>query len=258
MRNFYVYYLRRPDKLDYFDSSKHQPFYVGKGCNGRHLEHRKEAFDLLHKLGKKKYKIAIIHSLWKQGADFEEDIVFDNLAEQEAFDLEKEIIEMYGRKDNNTGLLANLTNGGKGGMSGYNPSIETRQKLRDVILQLSDEEKTERNKRISLALSGENHYNYGKHRSLETKEKLREANLGKVVPEETRLKIGVTLKGRISNRKGVKQSPETIEKRRKALLGKPRSLETKEKIRQAAIGRKHTPEAKEKMRQAKLKRKKGN
>lgn len=68
--------------------------------------------------------------------------------------------------------------------------------------------------------------------SPETREKLRQANLGK------------------------KQSPELIEKRRQAILGKKRSLEFREKMRQAAlgntrnVGRRQSPEAVEKSRQA--------
>ncbi len=42
-------------------------------------------------------------------------IVKDNLTEQEAWDLEINLIEKYGRQDTGTGILKNKTDGGEGG-----------------------------------------------------------------------------------------------------------------------------------------------
>jgi hypothetical protein len=41
-------------------------------------------------------------------------ILKNNLYEDEAYDLEKNLIHFYGRKNNNTGILRNLTDGGEG------------------------------------------------------------------------------------------------------------------------------------------------
>lgn len=41
-------------------------------------------------------------------------IVKSNLSEEEAFKLEIKLIKKYGRKDNNTGILRNMTDGGEG------------------------------------------------------------------------------------------------------------------------------------------------
>lgn len=56
-KDFYIYFLRRPDKIDPIEPWNNQPFYVGKGSNGRYLEHRKEADYLLNKPGRKTCKI---------------------------------------------------------------------------------------------------------------------------------------------------------------------------------------------------------
>lgn len=113
-RDFYVYYLRRPDKWDPLHPELWQPFYVGKGCNGRLYCHRWEAIGLSHKPGTKTPKIQLIHKLWKIDLDFIEEIMFDNLTEQEAFDIEISAIAFYGRINNGTGILTNLTDGGDG------------------------------------------------------------------------------------------------------------------------------------------------
>lgn len=60
----------------------------------------------------------------------------DSLDEKTAFELEKELIAKYGRKDLGTGILRNRSEGGEG-YSGYKPSEETIKKT-----------------------SGKNHYNY--------------------------------------------------------------------------------------------------
>jgi len=88
---FYVYaYLRKNDLT---------PYYIGKGKGkrawrpyGRHV-----------KLPADKKRIIVI---------------VDELAEEIAFDWEKMLIKLYGRKNNNTGILRNLTDGGEG-ISGW-------------------------------------------------------------------------------------------------------------------------------------------
>lgn len=261
--NFYVYYLRRPDKADPFEPEKGQPFYIGKGCNGCHLEHRKEAEKLKHKPGKKVIKIHVIHSLWKKGLDFKVDIVFDDLTEQEAFDTEKEAIKAYGRIDLETGCLANMTNGGEGTFGHIQPESQ-RKRSREANLgnthnlgkNLSEETKDKiRQKAI------------GRPKSKEHREAISKAQKGKIISEETRRKTSNTLKGR----KRGSPSLETIEKMRKSLTGRHLSEEHKEKMRaigkekgfpekarikgiQANTGAKRSEEAKQRMRDAAAKR----
>jgi group I intron endonuclease len=77
--------------------------------------------------------------------------------------------------------------------------------------------------------------------SPETREKLRQANLGKKYSEETKRKHSEQGKTRT-------QSPETREKVRLIRLGTKRSPETCEKLRLASLGRKQSEETKEKRR----------
>jgi len=90
MNEFYVYLYLREDGT---------PYYVGKGKGDRAFSNRRRKT----KCPTDKTKI-IFHS--------------ENLTEEEAFTIEKELIAKYGRKDNGTGILRNLTDGGEG-MSGF-------------------------------------------------------------------------------------------------------------------------------------------
>ena len=84
---YYVYLYLREDGT---------PYYVGKGKNGRAFRRRNYGE--------------------VQRPNDECKILFHakNLSESDAFMLEKELIAKYGRKDNNTGILRNRTDGGDG------------------------------------------------------------------------------------------------------------------------------------------------
>jgi len=83
---YYVYIYLREDGT---------PYYVGKGLGRRAFRNSGRRM--------------------KKPSD-ETKIVFhsENLTEDEAFALERELIKKYGRKDNGTGILRNLTDGGEG------------------------------------------------------------------------------------------------------------------------------------------------
>lgn len=79
----------------------------------------------------------------------------------------------------------------------------------------------------------------------ETKEKMRQAQLGKKSSAETKEKLRLA-------HLGIKHSEERREKNRLAHLGHKHSEETKLKMRRAASGKKFSEESKEKMRLAQL------
>ena len=105
----------------------------------------------------------------------------------------------------------------------------------------------------------------GKERSVETKEKLREATLAQFRNPEKRERHRIAVieamenlstesRDKLASQKGKKQSPERIEKTRQAHIGKPLSEETKRKIGKAnkisLKGKKLPVEVVEKIRQA--------
>jgi len=99
---FYTYAYLREDKT---------PYYIGKGKDNRcFIKSKTES------VSPPKDKSRII-------------FLKQNLTEQEAFKHEKYMIAVFGRKDNGTGILRNLTDGGDG-VSGYIPSESVRKARR--------------------------------------------------------------------------------------------------------------------------------
>jgi hypothetical protein len=145
---------------------------------------------------------------------FEVEILFDDLTYEEAKNKEIEFIKLYGRRDNNTGILVNMTNGGDGAL-GCIQSDESKQKKR--VVWLGRKHTTETIKKMSESQKGvKNHQyykkgilnkNYGLKRSEECRKKLSE--LGKI-------KVG-------------EKNP---------MFGKKHSEEAKQKMRDRIINRK--------------------
>ena len=106
-------YLYRHIRLDI-----NQPFYIGIGENGRAYSKRDRNVNW--------------HNIVNV-TDYEVEILMDGLTREEAFKKEREFIELYGRKDNGTGILCNKTNGGNG-QSGWKISEETRKKMGEAQL----------------------------------------------------------------------------------------------------------------------------
>ena len=100
--NFYTYAYLRPDRT---------PYYIGKGTGER---------------------IWCKHNVPNPPRDR---IIFlkQNLSEEDAFKHERYMIAVFGRKDNNTGILRNLTDGGEGA-TGRVPTKEQIEKQRDKML----------------------------------------------------------------------------------------------------------------------------
>jgi len=164
-------YVYRHIRLD-----KNEPFYIGIGSDEKY-DRSKERYNR--------------NGLWKiiaNKSDIEIEILLDGLTYEEAKEKEKEFIALYGRKNNNTGILTNLTDGGEGSL-GIVISDETRQKL--SIAHLGNKSRT------------------GHKLSIETRQKMSASALGKKKPpitDEHRKKLSLAKIGK-------KQSIETIQKR---------------------------------------------
>ena len=140
---FYVYlHLRESDG---------KPFYVGKGCG-------KRAFNFS---GRSQYWNRVSS---KHGCTVK--ILFDNLTEDVAFELEKEIIHTL---RNDGYKLCNLTDGGEG-TSGIIVSEETRKKIGAI--------------------------HKGVPKKPEAIAKTRSAHIGKIISEDTRLKMSLVQIGK--------------------------------------------------------------
>ena len=228
---FYVYELCEPTGI---------PFYVGKGKLKRICEHE------LQSRGKVKifnnHKCNIIRKIWAKRKQVDYRVVLFTNDEKFAFDKEKELINFYGRVDNDTGILSNLSDGGEG---------QTGFVFSDEILE-----------KLSLASKGKNNPMYGKKGELapgwgrkhteKEKRKMSEAMKGKnkdPLPEERKKRISMSMKGKNTWSKGRRHSEEAKRKiseatsgERNPLWGKPRSKEVREKIRLKLTGRKVTSE----------------
>jgi group I intron endonuclease len=106
----------------------------------------------------------------------------------------------------------------EGGGSSGKHSIETIQK-------------------ISLALQGCKHPNYGKTFSDETKQKISKSQIGKKLSEKTKERMSIV-------RTGKNFSDETKQKISKSQIGKKLSEKTKQKLRDAHIGKTRSIESK--------------
>ena len=162
--HFYTYAYLREDRT---------PYYIGKGKGER--VYKKSKNDI--KPPKDKNRILLL----KQ-----------NLSEKEAFQHEKYMIAVFGRKDLGTGILHNRTDGGEGS-SGVLQTEETKLKRsnalkgrprpEDVKNKIGEKNKgraqsQEARDKISDTHKG-NKYWVGKTHTEASKQKMRDAKLGK-------------------------------------------------------------------------------
>ncbi len=97
--DYYVYAL--------IDPRNNQYFYIGKGRGKRYLSHlKKNRFDF------NLTKLTRIADIEKHGHQVKVEILFPNLSEESAFELERIIIYKLGRQILNEGILTNINPGG--------------------------------------------------------------------------------------------------------------------------------------------------
>lgn len=239
LSKYVVYSLRDP-------SSTH-PFYIGftdtqqKRGNRRPQDHILEAKRGWTNKHTNRLKYGTIKKILDSGYEPVIEYVFQSDDKNEALEKEKEYIKLYGRRDNNTGILTNLTDGGEGA-SGVIKTLSdaTKKKLSECrkgkTLEQICGDKTatvERERRREFMLS--NNHMSGKKHSQDSIDKMRENRKGKgpeTISESHKEAI------RKSNRK--RELSEETKKKMGAknigntyCLGKPKSEEHKAKISQA-------------------------
>lgn len=176
-KKYYVY--------AWYRKSTNHIFHIGKGTGNRYL-------DTIH--SRNKYFKAIIN---KYKDDVDVKLMYKNLYEKDAFDLERKLISEY--KEHNE-CETNFHIGGCGGFPG---NSEQRSK------KISEFAKT----RI-----GSKNPMFGKTHSINARKHISDANKGKKLTPEHIEKLRQLSIGRV-------KSPETLEKMRKAMLGKKLSKE---------------------------------
>ena len=142
-----------------------------------------------------RHNVYMQNAISKYGWDgFKHDVLFENLTQEQASDLERKLIAEYKSADRRYGYNIELGGYGRGAVS-----EETREKMRQNLL-------------------GEKNPNYGKHLSEETRRKLSECNRGEKHPkygthhsEETRKKISAALSGEGNHMYGRKHTEERKE-----------------------------------------------
>lgn len=191
---YYVYILLDPRTSGKFDNPysqiKMKPFYVGKGdsqCKNksvRHLMHYIRAernCPTSHKLNPEKHNR--IRKLIALGYEPTFEVVFRSDDEQKCFEIEKELILLYG-KSKNGGLLANIVDGGSGGNT-----IDSVDGLKDKLRVIN-----------SARWSGENNPNFQRpiHENFSHQSKIRgnHWNNGRLATQETRSKMKESRKKR--------------------------------------------------------------
>ena len=176
MNIYYVYQYLREDMT---------PYYIGKGKANR----INETHNVILPIKERRVMIA------------------ENLSEQDAFDLEIELIAKYGRKDLGTGILRNQTDGGDGA-SGNIHSEESKQKMRDYALKREYKKKEE-----------------GWEYPESARKAISEMQKGVPKPKEWVDNVAAALNNRTEEEKA-----EWKEKIAATKRGKPRSEETKAKL----------------------------
>jgi len=226
-KEFYVYLYLDPRKMgeyrygDGVYSFEYEPFYVGKGKDGRKTDHLNEA--------KRNYtegnqlKLNVIRKIWKEGLEPIIIVYKDNLTEDEAIhQFEIPMIAAIGRRDKGLGPLTNLTDGGEG-VSGY---IMTEEDKLNQSINLKKYYKDPENRKKASEISKEvqnrpelkqKSRERGKKWTAEHPEHMKHMNEASRTPE--------SIKKRADKTRGSKYnlSPEQIEKKRNDSKGNTNS-----------------------------------
>jgi len=166
---YYIYRHRRKDTGEIF--------YVGVGSTKKSSVY-KRAYE---KFGRNRFWNNIINK-----ADYVVEIVYQTSIKKEALELETFMIEEYGRKCYNEGILVNISSGGEGAF-GVKQSKEIRRWRSKKWIG---------DKNPMFGVKGKNNHRYKIARSEDTKAAISRANKGKVLSNEHKSKLSKAKKGK--------------------------------------------------------------
>lgn len=196
---YYIYaYLRSKDSDI---ATAGTPYYIGKGKNGRAYQHHGNRITV----PKDKTKITFIA---------------ENLSEKEALELETNLIAKYGRKDLNTGILENLTDGGEGTSNPpqYVRDNQSKRMKNEPSVMLGRKHSPESLKKMSDIKIGKPSGFKGKTHTEESKIKLSNSAIGRQDSIETKIKKSIANKGENNpfyNKSHAEESKKLISEARK-------------------------------------------
>ena len=123
---------------------KNEPFYIGIGNEKSRAYDKRSRTNWWKNIAKKGYEV---------------EILFEDIDFEEAIKKEIEFVALYGRKNNKTGILVNLTDGGQGTI-GYKHTEESIEKCRTAAK--NQVHTLESRLKIGLASKGEKNGCYGR------------------------------------------------------------------------------------------------
>lgn len=156
------FYIYRHIRLDI-----NEPFYIGIGTKPKKFNTYTEEY-------RRAFKSCDRKQIWKNivsKTEFKVDIIYESNNYEEIQNMEKYFISLYGRKNNGTGILSNLTDGGEGSHGRiWKP---TKEHIEKVI------ESNKRRKLTPEHLMALNNGRRNKPTSDESRQRYREASLGR-------------------------------------------------------------------------------
>jgi hypothetical protein len=212
---FYTYTYLRADG---------SPYYVGKGKGNRAFVSR-----VGHRPPRDSSRIVV--QFWSDEAT--------------ALAYEVYFIDFWGRKNQGTGILRNLTDGGDG-ISGYAHTAEHRKKVTETLKKLWKNPEYQRKQAMSRRASWE--------RDFDRKENLSKQFSGSRNPFFGKIHTPEVLLLNSEAHKGLKASAETRAKLSVFQKGKSHSAEHNQRVSEALLGLQKSPLTKQRMRIAALRR----